>query len=160
MAQRGRPPKDPDNGKITAAEKDAYIANVIRTKHLTKMNARSWSNDDLVIRDEIIYHEMGLGKSTSQICYDLSERWGCHFQTVMKYVSEAKKRLIETNRENPESFKQKMMEKLERLAKDAEAHNDRKTMLAVYAEMNKLNNMYTTKVEADVKETITFEFGE
>ena len=54
-----------------------------------------------------------------------------------------------------------MVEKLERLADDALAHNDRKSALSAYDQINRLNNAYTQKIEADVNQetTISFKFG-
>ena len=68
--------------------------------------------------------------------------------------------MIETNKETIEEYRNKMMEKLERLAKDAEEAGDRKSMLAAYEQINKMNGVYTQKVEADVKGEIKFDFGE
>lgn len=145
---------------MTIEERDAYLKALIDEKFTSRRANRAWTDEDRILRDEAIYHEMGLGKSNSQIAYDLSERWGCHFGTIMRYIKEAKQRLIATNNENPEMFKNKMMEKLERLAKNAEEHGDRKSMLAAYDQINKINGNYTQKIEADVNATIKFEFGE
>ena len=53
-----------------------------------------------------------------------------------------------------------MIEKLERLAADAEAHNDRKSMIAAYEQISKLKGAYTTKVEADINGELRFKFGD
>lgn len=146
---------------MTIEERDKYIATVIKEKIVAKGNCKIWSEEDKLIRDEAIYHEMGKGKSTAQIAYELTERWECKVQTVYRYIKEAKQRLIQINKENPEAFRNKMMEKIERVARKAEEAGDRKSMLAAYDMLNKLNGAYTQvqKVEADVKSDIKFEFG-
>ena len=145
---------------MTIEERDAYFKALISEKAHARRDRKAWNDTDRVLRDEALYYEMGLGKSNSQIAYELSERWGCHFSSIIRYLREAKQRLIETNNDNPEAFKNKMMEKLERLAKDAEEHGDRKSQLAAYDQINKINGNYTQKIEADVNATIKFEFGE
>ena len=145
---------------MTPEERDWYLASLIRAKCVAKGNARTWSESDRQLRNEALYYEMGLGKSYAQICNELSERWGCHLETIRKYIRLARRDLLEMSKESIEEYKAKMMEKLERLAADAERSHDRKTILAAYDQMNKIIGAYIQKVEANVKETITFDFGE
>ena len=145
---------------MTIEERDTYLRGVIQTKKEAKGNGKVWAEADKMLRNEAIYYEMGLGKSYSQIMFDLSERWNCSQQTISDYITAARKALIETNKETIEEYRNKMMEKLERLAKDAEEAGDRKAMLAAYEQINKMSGVYTQKVEADVKGEIKFDFGE
>lgn len=102
---------------------------------------------------------MGLGKSYAKMRYELAERWDCTQKQVEVYIADARKALLKTSQENIEEYRTKMIEKLERLAEEAEANGDRKSALAAYDQINKLNGAYTTKIEADVKEDIRFDFG-
>lgn len=145
---------------MTIEERDTYLRGVIQTKKEAKGNGKVWAEADKMLRNEAIYYEMGLGKSYSQIMFDLSERWNCSQQTISDYITAARKALIETNKETIEEYRNKMMEKLERLAKDAEEAGDRKAMLSAYEQINKMSGVYTQKVEADVKGEIKFDFGE
>jgi hypothetical protein len=145
---------------MTIEERDTYLRGVIQTKKEAKGNGKVWAEADKMLRNEAIYYEMGLGKSYSKIMFDLSERWNCSQQTISDYLKAARQALIETNKETIEEYRNKMMEKLERLAKDAEEAGDRKAMLAAYEQINKMSCVYTQKVEADVKGEIKFDFGE
>lgn len=146
---------------MTEQERDKVIAHAIeiRRPNSAKNSIKKWSDEELNLRREAIYAEMGKGKSIMQMCYELAERWGCNQQMVGKYITEARKYLKEASAEHIEEYRAKMIEKLERLAADAEAHNDRKSMLAAYDQISKLSGAYTTKIEADVKEEIKFDFG-
>lgn len=145
---------------MTIEERDTYLRGVIQTKKEAKGNGKVWAEADKMLRNEAIYYEMGLGKSYSKIMFDLSERWNCSKQTISDYLKAARQALIETNEETIEEYRNKMMEKLERLAKDAEEAGDRKAMLSAYDQINKMSGVYTQKVEADVKGEIKFDFGE
>ena len=145
---------------MTIEERDTYLRGIIQTKKEARGNGKVWAEADKMLRNEAIYEEMGKGKSYSQICFELAERWNCSQSTIYDYITAARKALIETNKETIEEYRNKMMEKLERLAKDAEEAGDRKSMLAAYEQINKMNGVYTQKVEADVKGEIKFDFGE
>lgn len=145
---------------MTIEERDTYLRGIIQTKKVAKGNGKVWAEADKMLRNEAIYYEMGLGKSYSKIMFELSERWNCSKQTISDYIKGAREALIETNAETIEEYRNKMMEKLERLAKDAEEAGDRKSMLAAYDQINKMNGVYTQKVDADIKGEIHFDFGE
>lgn len=147
--------------RMTEEERDNYITDAYRRHQRNGGLKRKWTEDEVAVRREGIYKEMGKGKSYSQMIYDLMDRWGVTDRTLRTWISDAKSALVKTNEESREEYVNKMLEKLERLATDAEAHNDRKSMIAAYEMMNKLNGVYTQKVEADIKgeTTIAFRFG-
>lgn len=145
---------------MTAEERDRYIANIVRENAASKGSHRTWTETDKEMRDECLYYEMGQGKSYAKIAAELSERWGCKQTTIYRYLTDARKRLAKINREKADEYRTKMIEKLERLANDALRHGDRKSALAAYDQISKLQGAYTNKVEADVKADITFDFGE
>ena len=146
---------------MTVEERDNFMRSAHKRHTQNGGNRKKWTDDEVSVRREAIYHEMGLGKSYSQMVFDLQERWGASNRTIRAWISDAKQELIRQNDENKEEYLNKMIEKLERLAEDALAHNDRKSAIAAYDMVNKLNNAYTQKIEADVKgeTTISFRFG-
>lgn len=146
---------------MTVEERDAFIAHAIMNRSNNgKLPRKKWSPEELEIRNEAIFEELGKGKSIMKVCYDLAERWGCAQSSIQKYVKEAKQALMERATEGIEEYRSKMIEKLERLAEDAEAHNDRKSMLAAYEQISKLQGAYSTKVEAEINGDIRFKFGD
>lgn len=144
---------------MTVEERDGIIRRAIAMRKETHTPKRKWEEAELNLRNEAIYHEMGLGKSYAKMCFDLAERWGCTQKMVQSYITTARKALSETAKENIEEYRTKMIEKLERLADDAKAAGDRKSVLAAYDQISKLSGAYTTKVEADVNAEIKFDFG-
>ena len=146
---------------LTIEERDTLLRNAHIRHTKNGGNRRKWTDDEISVRREAIYHEMGLGKSYAQMVFELQERWGASNRTVRAWISDAKAELVRQNDGNKEEYINKMVEKLERLAEDALAHNDRKSALAAYDQINRLNGAYTQKIEADVKEetVVSFRFG-
>lgn len=146
---------------LTAEERDTYIRDACQRKIRGGQKNKKWTETELSVRREAIYQEMGQGKSYAQMLYELQERWGMSERTIKSYIADAKEQLVLHNEESKEEFINKMVEKLERLADDALSHNDRKSALAAYDQINRLNNAYTQKIEADVNQetTISFKFG-
>ena len=146
---------------MTIEERDAFIANSIRSRsHGSKGTTKKWSPEEIEIRNEAIFEELGKGKSIMKIRYELSQRWGCGHTSIEKYIREAKKALMEKATEGIEEYRSKMIEKLERLAEDAELAGDRRSMLAAYEQISKLQGAYSTKVEAEINGDIRFKFGD
>lgn len=145
----------------TQDEIDAFVSDAHRRHIRNAGQKKKWTPDEVAVRREGIYREMGKGKSYSQMVRELIDRWGASDRTIRIWVSDAKDALIKTNAESREEYCNKMYEKLERLAAEAEEAGDRKSMLAAYEMMNKMNGVYTQKVEADIKgeTTIAFKFG-
>lgn len=145
---------------MTVEERDATIRSIIE-KHRNNKKLL-WTELEVALRNEAILYEMGCGKSYSEMMFDLAERWNCSRQSVENYIRAAKDMIMKANQETIEQFRHKMVEKLERLARNAEQAGDRKSMLAAYDQINKLKGAYTQvqKVDADIKGEIHFEFGE
>lgn len=145
---------------MTIEERDAYIAEAIRRRSNDgKSPRKKWTPEEVEVRNEAIFDELGKGKSLMKIYYELSDRWGCAQSSIEKYVREAKKALMQKATEGIEEYRSKMIEKLERLAEEAERSGDRKSMLAAYDQISKLSGAYTNKIEANVDAEIKFEFG-
>lgn len=141
-------------------ERDDYIKHTIA--NLAKCGGKShkWFPHEIAVRRESIYYWLGQGKSKMALRSFLGERWGVSGPTIEKYVRDAVKALLEEAKESQEEFRKKMIEKLERLADDAIRHGDRKSALAAYEQISKLNGAYTNKVEASLNTDIKFKFGE
>lgn len=146
---------------MTLEERDAFISNSIRRRSNGGKSAmKKWTKEEVEVRNEAIFEELGKGKSIMKVCYELAERWGCCQASIEKYIKEAKQALMDKATEGIEEYRSKMIEKLERLAEDAEAHGDRKSMLAAYEQISKLQGAYSTKVEAEINGDIKFKFGD
>ena len=145
---------------MTIEERDKYIRDTARRKRESGGANKAWTDEEKIIRHEAILYELGLGKSIAQMTHELIERWGVSDKTITNYIKECRQYLAEKGMENIEEYRSKMIEKLERLAADAQLAGDRKTMLAAYDQISKLSGAYTQKVEADVKQEIKFDFGE
>lgn len=146
---------------MTVEERDNFIKEAIERHKQFGRPLKTWTEDELAVRREAIYREMGQGKSYSQMVFELMDRWGASNKSVRNWIADAKAELVKQNKENKDEYVNKMVEKLERLADDALAHNDRKSALAAYDQINKLNGAYTQKIDAEVKgdTIISFRFG-
>lgn len=120
-----------------------------------------WDERTINIRRAVVYDLLGQGLSRVRIAQELMARWGVTEKPAYDYIKDALENLISDNENFKDSVRESMMHRLESLAEDALAHNDRKSALSAYEQMNKLQGLYVNKVEADVKEdtTIRFEFG-
>lgn len=146
---------------FTVEERDNFLRNAHLRHTANGGNRKKWTDDEISVRREAIYYEMGRGKSYAQIVFELEDRWGACNRTIRSWIADAKAELVKQNNDSKEEFIKKMEEKLERIAEDALSHGDRKSALAAYEQINRLNGAYTQKIEADVKEetTISFKFG-
>lgn len=121
-----------------------------------------WGDADVMLRRQVILDLIGQGLSRRRIVEELCARWGVTTQRVYEYYKDAFNSMINDNEEVVEKYRDLQVGRLEALAEDALAHNDRKSALAAYEQLSKLNGLYVNKVEADVKEdkTIKFSFGD
>ena len=148
--------------ELTPEQYDEKIRAIFEKKRElpTQSHYRKWTENELSIRREAILREFGMGKSYSKLCYELVDRWGITLKVAKECIKDVYEQLKLNYKEELDAYKEKMIEKLERLADDAERHGDRKAMLAAYDQINKIQGVYSQKVEADVKSTMTFDFGE
>lgn len=123
-----------------------------------KPGSKLWDEGTLMLRRSVILQLLGQGLSRTRLCEELCARWGCCLVTAVSYVKDAMKYLMEDADAYKESVRVDMLHRLQTLAEDALAHNDRKSALSAYDQISKINGLYTTKVEADVKTDITFDF--
>lgn len=144
---------------LTPEEQDNIIKKILNSTHArggTQKNA--WTEYALNIRRQVILDLLGQGLSHTRITQELMARWGVCISTAWNYYNDAIAFLTEDTEIVKANAREIMIQRLEALAEDALAHNDRKSALTAYEQLNKLNSLYTTKVEADVKTDITFDF--
>lgn len=145
---------------MSPSERDGYIKGLIAKHRNARGSNQKWSDDEVIVRREAVYYWMGRGKSKHQLKVFLSELWDCEIKSAARYVLDAEKALCQQDEETIQEFRLKQIEKLQRIADDALEAGDRKSALAAYDQINKLNAAYTSKVEADVKGDMRFDFGE
>lgn len=145
---------------MSQQDRDNYIKGIIKKKREKVGANRRWKDDEITVRRESIYHYMGQGKSKLQLRVFLAELWDCTYRSAETYIKDAEEYLCQQDENTIQSYRKKMIEKLQRIADDAMKVGDRKSALAAYDQINKLNAAYTAKVEADIKGDIKFDFGE
>lgn len=147
---------------LTPEEQDNIIKRIIKSTHARGgTQKKAWTDYAINIRRQVILDLLGQGLSYPRIEQELMARWECGHTSVCTYYKDAVNYLSEGSEEYKEHIKEIMVHKLESLAEDALAHNDRKSALSAYEQINKLNNLYVNKVEADVKDNVVirFDFG-
>lgn len=147
-------------GFKTPEERDNYIKDALARMKAAGGRSKRWRENDIIIRRESIYYWMGQGKSRNALRLFLADLWDCSFHAVDNYIKDALDTLAQSSVEKNDEYRTKMIEKLERVAEDAMNNGDRKSALAAYEQMSKLNGAYTQKVEADLHTDIKFKFGE
>lgn len=145
---------------MTPQERDNYLKAVMHEKSQSQGDHRKWQERDVLLRRESIYYWMGRGKSRIQLQTFLADLWETPPKTVKRHIKDAEDALCAETIDNIEDYKKKMIEKLQRIADDAMANGDRKSALAAYEQINKLNGAYTQKIEAEVSGEMHFDFGE
>lgn len=160
--------KETTNGafKFMKPEEIDEIMRSIIDDHHTKKGKGSghqkrWTEGDIALRDSVIYDLLGQGLSKRRVAEEISSRWGSGYSTSYTYIQDALARLAEKTKPFVQYCKEEMIERLNAVAEDALAHNDRKSALKAYDEINKLNGLYEEKIDASIKgETeIKFKFG-
>lgn len=144
---------------MTPAEREKHLIAIVKKKKTNNGIHSKWTDDEKMVRRDFIYYWYGKGKSDAQMGKLIVETLGCNYTTARSYIRDANEYLAELSKENIQTYREKMIEKLEQLAEEALATRDRKTALACYDQISKLNGAYTQKIEADLKGDIKFEFG-
>lgn len=148
---------------LTPEEQDNIIKKIVNsTSPRGGKRKNAWTDYALNIRRQVILDLLGQGLSHTRITQELMARWGVCISTAWNYYNDAVAFLTEDTEVVKANAREIMIQRLEALAEDALAHNDRKSALSAYEQLNKLNALYVNKIEADVKEdtTIRFNFGE
>lgn len=121
-----------------------------------------WTDADLMLRRQVILDLVGQGLSKRRVNEEMCARWGVSLTSAYAYYNDAMNYMVADNKDVIDKYRDIQISRLESLAEDALAHNDRKSALAAYDQLSKLTGQYVQKIEAEVKEdqTIRFEFGD
>lgn len=152
---------------LTPEEIDNYIKGRLAMhpnkggKKPCSRNYQIWDETSILIRRSVIWDLLGQGLARVRIQEEIMARWGISYKTAWTYINDAYDALRQNDEEMREYTRGVMLHRLESLAEDALANRDRKSALSAYEQINKINGLYTTKVEADVKGDIdiSFDFG-
>lgn len=127
-----------------------------------ELGSTIWSEADVMLRRQVVLDLLGQGLSKRRVCEEICSRWEVSASAAYIYYHDALDAMVADNKEVVEKYRDLQIGRLEALAEDALAHNDRKSALTCYEQLNKIGGLYTQKIEADVKEdtTIRFTFGE
>lgn len=117
-----------------------------------------WSDEMKEIRRAAIIRLIQKGMSSYKIAQEIRERWSCTLTTAKDHVADALDYLSKF-RDNPRIMKNKIEEMLEKIITEAEANGRHKEALQALDMLNKMDGNYVTKVEAEIKTEIEFDFG-
>lgn len=118
-----------------------------------------WNEAELCLRRQVITDLLCQGLSSTRVKQELMSRWEVSGASAIHYIKDAIESMASDNEVFIEKARDIMLHKLEGIAEDALAHNDRKSALSAYEQMNKISGLYKDKIEADVKTEIKFDFS-
>lgn len=145
---------------FTAEEIDKMIItrlNMHRKRGGTRTNI--WNEETLLVRRQVILDYMAQGLGHTRIAQELMNRWGIGDNVARSYIKDAIEYLEESSLDFAEHTTSIMTKRLEAIAEDALAHGDRKSALAAYDQLNKMNGHYLANVNLKTDTTISFDFG-
>lgn len=147
--------------KMTDEELDALIVPYLEDLRSYAPRGKmtpGWSDEMKEIRRAAIIRLIQRGVSTYKIVQELRDRWNAPQVRAKEYVADALD-FLSTFRENPRIMKNKIEEMLEKIITEAEANGRHKEALQALDMLNKMDGNYVTKVEAEIKTEIEFDFG-
>lgn len=147
--------------KMTDEDLDALIVPYLedlKSYVPRKMVTPGWTDEMKEIRRAAIIRLIQKGVSSYKMAQEIRERWGCTMTTAKEYVADALDYLSKF-RDNPRIMKNKIEEMLEKIITEAEANGRHKEALQALDMLNKMDGNYVTKVEAEIKTEIEFDFG-
>lgn len=117
-----------------------------------------WTEGILNVRRLAVIRLIHQGKSNAVMTHELHDRWGVTNGTASTYINDALKYLSEIDTE-PRLKKKKIEEMLEKTMEKCEAEGNHKLAMQALDMLNKMGGNYVTKVEAEIKTEIEFNFG-
>jgi len=118
----------------------------------------SWNDNMKAIRRVAVLRLIRQGKSNAKIVNELQDRWGISYQNGKSYIDDALKGLQELDSE-PLIKKQAIEEMLRDTMEKCMAEGRQKEAMQALDMLNKMGGNYVTKVEAEIKTEIEFNFG-
>ena len=124
-----------------------------------KKKTPEWTDYLKELRRVAILRLIHQGKSNARICHELHDRWGVGMVSAAKYIDDCLKNISELDPEEPRIRKKKIEEMLEETLERCKAEGKYKEAMQALDMLNKMGGNYVTKVEADIKTEIVFDFG-
>lgn len=148
--------------RFTKEEYDNIIIPIIiRNAPATRERVSRWSEDEKRLRHQAIWDLMTEGYSSIEVRKELIARWGIAWPTAKTYYDEALSALAEDDDELKEEARAKSKNRLEKILRECTEGRRYKEALVATDQLNKINNLYTQKleVEAEVMGDMQFNFG-
>lgn len=135
------------------------IDNIIKNRVKVANKANPWTENELMMRNQVIIDLIGQGLSRRRIQEEIMSRWGVCADTAKGYIREAFKVLTQGNEEFIEHNRDKQIERLENIITEAmEAHEYKAAVMAT-AELNKLLGLTTNQKITLENTDRVFKFG-
>lgn len=155
----------PSIANLTVEEQDAIIIGCLN-KHTKRGGVISndlkiWNDEAIQIRRDIIIELLGKGLNHDKVVREMSNRWGVSRPTGYKYLKDACEYLSEGSQELKEHYAEVAQSRITAILEKCIEGNNNRLALASLDMLNRIQGLYTTKVEAEVKQdtTIEFKFG-
>lgn len=147
--------------KLTDEEIDEILLPFIKELKEASSNHRrtpAWTDYMKDLRRIAILRLVRQGKANSQIVLELHDRWGIKLARIKTYISDCLENLSELDDE-PLLKKKKIEEMLEETLEACKREHRYKDAMQALDMLNKMGGNYISKVEAEIKTEIQFDFG-
>ena len=155
----------PSIANLTIEEQDAIIIGCLN-KHTKRGGSISndlkiWNDEAIQIRRDIIIELLGKGLNHDKVVKEMSNRWGVSRPTGYKYLKDACEYLSEGSQELKEHYAEVAQSRITAILEKCIEGNNNRLALASLDMLNRIQGLYTSKIEAEVKQdtTIEFKFG-
>ena len=155
----------PSIANLTIEEQDAIIIGCLN-KHTKRGGTISndlkiWNDEAIQIRRDIIIELLGKGLNHDKVVREMSNRWGVSRPTGYKYLKDACEYLSEGSQELKEHYAEVAQTRITAILEKCIEGNNNRLALASLDMLNRIQGLYTSKIEAEVKQdtTIEFKFG-
>lgn len=155
----------PDEVDAIIKNKLSFMPRRIKGAPKSKLNGCAqkgkvvWTEAELCLRRQVVTDLLCQGLSSTRVKQELMSRWNVSEESAYNYLRDAINSMASDNEVFMEKARDIMIHKLEGVAENALEHNDRKSALAAYEQLNKISGLYKDKIEADVKTEIKFDFS-
>ena len=155
-----RQTKPPFISGMTEEEACNYIKGRIE-QHKTTNRSKGWSEEDLLIRHQLILKWLGEGTPRIDISRNIMNLWNVSDSVSRLYVTEALKYLTEATDDYRDYVRQTQVSKIEKMIEQCKSAGKMKEAAMFQEQLNKIYGIYneTKKVEIKTEEPIKFEFG-
>ena len=155
----------PSIANLTKEEQDAIVIACLN-KHTKRggtssTNSNIWNDEAIQVRRDVIIELLGKGLNHDKVVKEIGVRWGVTRPTGYKYLKDACEYLSEGSQEYKEHYAEVAQSRITAILEKCIEGNNNRLALASLDMLNRIQGLYTTKVEAEVKQdtTIEFKFG-